>query len=104
METRTRARTAQVLSANCTGPNRKCRCAARNGKPVHVIPTPMGPKYPLLVMPTYHYATPEDGYAAIAEAYRTAPTVYADADLELYRCDGVPHFLSVGWVDPSRRS
>jgi hypothetical protein len=96
-------RTAQVLDTNCTGPNSKCRCAARHGRRVHVIPTPMGPKHPALVMPTYHYATEAEGFAAIAEAFRTAPTVYGDADLELYRCDGVPHLLPVGWVDHTMR-
>lgn len=96
-------RTAQIISRDCSGPNAKCRCAARNGKPVHVIPTPMGPMLPSLVMPTYHYATEEEGFTAIREAFRTAPTVYGDADLELYRNDGVPHFLPVGWIDPTRR-
>jgi len=95
---------AEVLDENCTGPNRKCRCAARNGRSVHVIPSPMGPEHPALLMPTYHYATAEEGFAAIEAAYRTAPTVASDADLELYRCTGVPHILPVGWIDPTRRN
>jgi len=54
-------------------------------------------------MPTYHYATVEEGVAAIERAKKTAPTVRTDADLYAYRAQGIPHFLPVGWVDPSRR-
>lgn len=95
--------TAEVLSTNCTGPNRNCRAAHRAGRSVHVLPTPMGRKAPTLVMPTYHYGTVVEGLRSISEAFKTAPTVYADADLDLYRSQRVPHFLPVGWVDPSRR-
>jgi hypothetical protein len=54
-------------------------------------------------MPTYHYATEDEGRAAIYEAVRTAPTVYGDADLYLYREQNIPHFLPVGWIDPTMR-
>jgi hypothetical protein len=58
---------------------------------------------PTLVMPTYHYATEDEGREAIHEALRTAPTVYGDADLAEYRERNIPHFLPVGWVDPTMR-
>jgi hypothetical protein len=92
----------QVLSDNCTGRrgNRACRDAHRAGRPVHVIPA-YGPT--ALVMPTYHYATAEEGIQAINDAMVNAPMVATDADLFRYRREGVAHRLPAGWIDPSRR-
>lgn len=95
--------TAQVLSNNCTGPNPHCRRAARAGLRVHIMPTPLGRHEKALVMPTYHYATVADGVKAIEAAVASAPTVYNDQDLALYRQQHVPYFLPIGWVDPTRR-
>jgi len=93
-----------VLNENCTGPNEACREAHSAGRPVHVIPGFRDPfKQPALVMPTYHYATADEGLTAVANALKTAPTVKTDKDLFAYREAGVPHFLPVGWKDPSRR-
>lgn len=95
-----------VLSTNCTGPNPTCRKEHRAGRHVHVIPAApsldAGTR-PVLVMPTYHYRTAEGGLAAIAKAMISAPTVATDDDLYHYRLEGMPHFLPVGWVDPTRR-
>jgi len=96
----------QVLSLNCTGPNPACRKAAKEGRKVHVIPAlPKEPgNEPYLVMPTYHYATEAEGEAAIQAAIMIeARTVKNDEDLYAYRAAQRPHYLPVGWVDPSRR-
>jgi hypothetical protein len=105
-----------VLSENCTGPNPACREAHKAGRPVHMIPAMprMGVDIviedgaarvitPTLVMPTYHYANVSEGVEAIDQAMNTAPTVVTDDDLYAYRKAGVPHFLPVGWIDPTRR-
>lgn len=96
---------AHVLASICTGPNRACRFAHREGRSVHVIPAmrkdPATEK--ALVMPTYHYRTSAEGIEAIAEAETMAPTVETDADLYEYRKNNVPFYLPMGWVDPSRR-
>lgn len=95
---------AHVLASICTGPNRNCRAAHKAGRSVHVMPAQVDPfTQPILVMPTYHYRTSAEGIEAIAVADETAPTVTCDSDLERYRAEKVPHFLPVGWVDPSRR-
>ena len=87
-----------------TGMNRTCQMAYRLGRPAHVIPPPVDVrKHDALVMPTYHYRTVAEGVATIKSAIETAPTVETDADLYRYRKQMVPHFLPVGWVDPSRR-
>lgn len=93
----------QVLDTNCTGPNWACKAAAKRGRTVHVIPTRTGANQPLLVMPTYHYYTEALGEAAIEQAIQYAHTVKCDDDLMMFRKLAVPHFLPVGWVDPSRR-
>jgi hypothetical protein len=95
---------AYVLASTCTGPNRNCRAAHKAGRSVHVIPAHTGIDTPRLIMPTYHYATSADGIEAIDLAERTAPTVTCDADLYACRRMGIPHYLPVGWVDPSRRN
>jgi hypothetical protein len=104
-----------LLSTRCTGPNPACRKAHRDGRSVHVIPAiPSMDDFviendrarkltPSLVMPTNHYATAAEGVAAIELAMRTAPTVTCDDDLYACRRMGIPHFLPVGWIDPTRR-
>ena len=96
---------AHVLASICTGPNRACRAAHKAGRSVHVIPQtgPDASAHPRLVMPTYHYRTSAEGIAAIAVAEETAPTVTCDDDLYACRRMGIPHYLPVGWIDPTRR-
>lgn len=101
-----------ILATDCKGPNPACRAAHRAGRPVHVIP-PRGrfeivndrarKLDPTLVLATYHFATAEDGMAAIADAIANAPTVATDDDLYAFRAAGVAHFLPVGWIDPTCR-
>lgn len=93
----------QILKHECKGPSGTCYAEFKAGRPVHVIPSPRGVKAPSLVMPTYHYRTAEEGIQAIRAAMATAPTVYSDADLYLYRQQGTPFYLPVGWVDPTMR-
>jgi hypothetical protein len=93
---------AHVLASVCTGPNRACRMAHKQGRSVHVIPERRQDGR-ALVMPTYHYRTSADGIEAIMDAEEAAPEVATDADLIEYRERNIPFFLPVGWVDPSRR-
>jgi hypothetical protein len=98
--------TAHVLASVCTGPNPSCRKAHKEGRSVHVIPAMRRmdePARPSLVMPTYHYRTSADGIVAIADADIHAPTVTCDDDLYACRRMNIPHYLPVGWVDPSMR-
>jgi hypothetical protein len=92
-----------VLNLDCTGPNPTCRRHHKAGRPVHVIPHYDPYTEPALVMSSYHYRTVEEGTTAIEQARETAPTVATDADLDAYRAADRPHFLPVGWVDPTRR-
>lgn len=107
----------QVLSANCTGPNPACRAAYRAGRTVHVIParsrfviegTAPNDRArmidPILVLPTYHFRTAEEGVEFIRLAAVHAPTVATDDDLYAYRALNMPHYLPVGWIDPTRRT
>lgn len=104
----------EVLSPHCTGRvgNAACREAHRAGRSVHIIPPRS--RYtivddraqlldPILILPTYHFATVEEGLAAVRDAMATAPTVATDDDLYAYRAAGIAHYLPVGWVDPTRR-
>ncbi|NEB63514.1 hypothetical protein G3I61_28295 [Streptomyces diastaticus] len=56
-----------------------------------------------LIMPTYHYASEEDGRAAIEQAHETAPVITTDDELYDARARGIAHKLSAGWIDPSMR-
>jgi hypothetical protein len=96
---------AYVLSETCTGPNRACRAAHREGRSVHVIPGSIRGRadQPALIMPTYHFATVDEGMGYIRDAWNTAPMVVTDEDLDRYRAANIAHKLPVGWVDPSRR-
>lgn len=91
-----------LLSDRCTGPNRNCRAAHRSGYPVHVI-AEHSRSEPALIMPSNHYLSEDDGRRSIELAALTAPTVRTDADLLTYREQRVPHFLPVGWIDPTCR-
>lgn len=93
---------ARVVASNCPGPNRACKAAFRKGLRVHVRPD-YSLQEPALVMPGYHYETSADGVEAIMHAAEAAPLVHTDEDLYRYRAAGLPYFLPVGWVDPSRR-
>lgn len=93
-----------VLNEDCSGPNAACRAAHRAGRPVHVVAiSTLGENQPALVMPTYHYASPDDGIAALNEAWATAPTIENDDQLVEYRRAGRPYKLRPGWIDPTRR-
>lgn len=89
-----------VLSHNCTGPNPECTRDARDGRTVHMIPRLHSGG---LVMPSYHFASEEEGREALTQAYETAPTITTDEELHEARRQGIPHKLSPGWIDPSRR-
>lgn len=102
-----------VYPQPCTGPNFACRAAHRTGLSVHVIPAAsryeiVGDRArlldPILVLPTYHFLTAQDGIEFIHLAERTAPTVATDDDLYAYRARGIAHYLPVGWTDPTRRT
>ena len=88
-----------VLDANCMGDAVECRRAFNAGRPAHVNP-PMGSG---VVMPTYHYATVEDGLATVRDAMDNAPMVTTDEELYRYRTYGIAYRLPEGWVDPDRR-
>lgn len=88
-----------ILNADCMGDALACRHARIAGRPVHVNP-PAGSG---VVTPTYHYATAEDGLAAVRDAMENAPMVVTDDDLYRFRADGVAYRLPSGWIDPDRR-
>ncbi|MBP2055016.1 hypothetical protein J2Z21_008028 [Streptomyces griseochromogenes] len=90
----------QVLSHNCTGPNPHCKREARDGRRIHMIARLDSGS---LVMPSYHYATEEEGREALTRAYETAPTITTDAELYAAREQGIPHKLPASWIDPSMR-
>jgi hypothetical protein len=95
-----------VFPRQCTGRggNSTCRQGYDDGRPWHVIPPVVDvAKRPALVMPTYHYATIEDGVGSVRTAMATAPMVATDDDLYRYRAAGVAYKLPPGWIDPSRR-
>jgi hypothetical protein len=96
---------------DCKGPNARCWAAHKAGRTVHVIEAtwkfPRDLEHrsivPALVMPSCHYATAEEGIAALKEARTYAVMIQTDADLYAAREAGVPHLLPVRWIDPSRR-
>lgn len=89
---------------NLRSANDACRAAYREGRIWHVIPPVTDARREAaLVLPTYHFRTPNEGLAAVEEAMRTAPMVATDEDLERYRSAGVAYRLPPGWIDPSRR-
>ena len=93
-----------ILNVHCTGPNRECRAHAKAGKRVHLIPSmSVREQYGSLVLPSYHFATIEEGAAYIDNAVKTAPLVETDEDLYRFREQNIAHRLPKGWVDPSRR-
>lgn len=83
--------------------NARCLREARQGRPVHVIMRQDVRYDELIVMPSYHFATAEEGKKAWTLALLTAPTIKDDADLYAARINQTPHKLPLGWVDPSRR-
>lgn len=95
-------RTQTIIRDRCTGPNRHCRAAAREGRLVHIIPGHDLDNDPVIILPTNHYATAQGARDALAAA-ADAPIVTCDDDLYRYRAAGVAHRLPVGWVDPTRR-
>lgn len=96
-------RIVPTIRDTCDGPNRACRVAHRAGRPVHIIPPMVGADAPKLILPTYHYATPQEAMTALEHAMATATTIRTDEDLYAARVTNVAHFLPVGWVDPTRR-
>ncbi|MFJ3365839.1 hypothetical protein [Streptomyces anthocyanicus] len=86
----------------CTGPNRHCKKAHRQGRTVHVIPADFADSSHL-VLPSYHYASEEEARAAVAHARRTAVVIGADGQLYKARRLRRPYRLLPGWIDPTRR-
>ncbi|MGW0844326.1 hypothetical protein ACWD26_30135 [Streptomyces sp. NPDC002787] len=86
----------------CTGPNRHCKKAYRQGRTVHIIPAAFADSSHL-VLPTNHYASQEEARAAVADARRTAVIIAADGQLYKARRLRRPYRLLPGWVDPTRR-
>ncbi|QKZ20276.1 hypothetical protein [Streptomyces chartreusis] len=86
----------------CTGPNRHCKKAHRQGRPVHIIPAAFADSSSL-VLPTHHYASQDEARAAVADARRTADTIAADRQLYTARRLRRPYRLLPGWIDPTRR-
>jgi hypothetical protein len=101
----------QVLLERCTGPNTHCKKEHRAGRSAHVISdsdriwTHRRNRKPIpsLVLPNWHFATVEEGIAAVKQAWLTAVVVMVDEDLYAARAANVPYILRPGWVDPSRR-
>lgn len=91
-----------TLNAHCTGPNRNCKKAAKNGQFVHMIPE-WDASRETLIMPSYHFETEEIGRHAIETAYINAVTIKTDDELYDARKRGIAHKLPIGWIDPSRR-
>lgn len=95
-----------IVAFECTGPNKACKGHAAAGRTWHVIPP-----HPLnegaashLVMPSYHYATLEEGVHAIEEAQRTAHTVSSDEEwLRLEADHSIPFRIRPGMNHPTRR-
>lgn len=84
----------------CTGPHPACRAAHRRGLSAHVISNWSNLR---LIMPTTHFASIADGVAAIEAAMLTAVTISNDDELYAARDAGVPHYLPIGWCDPTMR-
>lgn len=84
---------------NCTGPNPKCKKAARNGRTVHLYPD----GDVTLVLPTYHFESVESGTKQIEQWAIDAVRVKTDDDLYAARNAHLPYILPKGWIDPSRR-
>lgn len=99
------------VRADCKGPNAACRAAHKAGRTVHVIEAtwkfPRDAQHrsvvPSLVMPSWHFATAEEGIAALREARANAILIHTDAQLYAAREMELPHILPVRWVDPTRR-
>lgn len=87
-------------SGECENP--RCKRESRKGRPVHVI-MHQGPDDEKVILPTYHFATAEEGKQAWVIALLTAPTIESDDDLYAARINQTPHKLPVGWIDPSYR-
>ncbi|MBG7704865.1 hypothetical protein HCJ76_44090 [Streptomyces sp. MC1] len=87
---------------NCTGPNRHCKKAYRQGRPVHIRAEHFADGS-ILVLPTNHYATVEAARAAVAAARENAATITTDAELFRARRLRQPYRILPGWTDPTRR-
>ncbi|MER7937849.1 MULTISPECIES: hypothetical protein [unclassified Streptomyces] len=87
---------------DCTGPNRNCRKAGRQGHTVHIIPSEFVDGSHLM-LPTYHYETEERARAAVETARRDAVVIRSDAALYRARRHRQAYRLLPGWTDPTRR-
>lgn len=61
----------------CTGPNAKCKRAAKRGLMYHIIPHHLDPRaeFAHLALPTYHYASRDEAVEALNKGWETAITV-----------------------------
>lgn len=95
-----------IIWTDCNGPNRACKKAHAEGRTVHVIEDPSTADITngRLIMPTYHYATAEEGIAAIKDAARNAKTVTNDEEwLALEAAHERPFRTRPGMNHPTRR-
>lgn len=95
-----------IQAWECDGPNPACRLAHKTGRSWHVIPAhPMNTgRDSHLMMPTYHYASPEEGLSAILEAERTAHEVTSDDEwLALEAAHEVPFRTRPNMTHPTTR-
>ncbi|MER7688778.1 hypothetical protein [Streptomyces sp. NPDC097610] len=86
----------------CTGPNRHCKKAHRQGRTVHIIPAAFADSSHL-VLPTNHYTSEEKARSAVAYARRTAAIITTNEQLYEARRLRQPYRLLPGWIDPTRR-
>jgi len=95
-----------IMAWECDGPNKHCRRAHKEGRSWHVSPAhhKNEGRESLLVMPTYHYATVEEGLSAILRAQSEAVEVTSDEEwLRLEAEAEVPFRTRPGMRHPTRR-
>ncbi|MEU9925074.1 hypothetical protein AB0H51_27965 [Streptomyces griseoluteus] len=90
------------ITEDCTGPNRRCKKAHRQGRTVHIRAERFADGSHL-VLPTNHYATVEEARAAVDAARAKAVTITRDDELFRARRLRQPYRLLPGWTDPTSR-
>lgn len=91
-----------TLHENCTGPNAKCRAAARNGRTAHVN-MEWEEMRETLIPTTHHFETVEQGIEQLTCEWNDAITIKTDDELYAARKAGIAHRLPIGWIDPGMR-
>lgn len=88
------------------GSNPACKQAHREGRSFHVSPAhPRNTgKDSYLIMPTYHYASLEEGYRAVLHAEATAHEATSDEEWLRLEAEGKEAFRTrAGYNHPTRR-